>query len=217
MSLCGESSRGGSFGRGKAVRFGTICLHALLSLCFWASRSKERQLYVVMARVVRAWSLRTIKELCLVCLDVPQGRRLCWTCLPAASLLKSSKLHYHLTYITKLNNQSTIVNQPSLKTMYRIYTSMTSWLKWACGILQVLELCFDFVGTMLYLIFTFCDTGQEEFDRLRSLSYAETHVILVCFSVCIPTYIKSQPSLKLVVGRQPYISRECWIEGSFKL
>lgn len=25
--------------------------------------------------------------------------------------------------------------------------------------------------------------GQEEFDRLRSLSYAETHVILICFSV----------------------------------
>lgn len=26
-------------------------------------------------------------------------------------------------------------------------------------------------------------TGQEEFDRLRSLSYAETHVIMICFSV----------------------------------
>lgn len=25
--------------------------------------------------------------------------------------------------------------------------------------------------------------GQEEFDRLRSLSYAETHVVLICFSV----------------------------------
>lgn len=27
--------------------------------------------------------------------------------------------------------------------------------------------------------------GQEEFDRLRSLSYAETHVILICFSVSV--------------------------------
>ena len=26
-------------------------------------------------------------------------------------------------------------------------------------------------------------TGQEEFDRLRSLSYAETHVVMLCFSV----------------------------------
>lgn len=25
--------------------------------------------------------------------------------------------------------------------------------------------------------------GQEEFDRLRSLSYADTHVIMLCFSV----------------------------------
>ena len=29
--------------------------------------------------------------------------------------------------------------------------------------------------------------GQEEFDRLRSLSYADTHVVLVCFSVDSPT------------------------------
>ncbi|OBZ66412.1 GTP-binding protein Rho3 [Grifola frondosa] len=29
--------------------------------------------------------------------------------------------------------------------------------------------------------------GQEEFDRLRSLSYAETHVIMCCFSVDNPT------------------------------
>ncbi len=28
-----------------------------------------------------------------------------------------------------------------------------------------------------------CMRGQEDFDRLRSLSYAETHVIMLCFSV----------------------------------
>lgn len=28
-------------------------------------------------------------------------------------------------------------------------------------------------------------TGQEDFDRLRSLSYAETHVVMLCFSVCL--------------------------------
>lgn len=27
--------------------------------------------------------------------------------------------------------------------------------------------------------------GQEEFDRLRSLSYAETHVVMICFSVSL--------------------------------
>jgi len=33
------------------------------------------------------------------------------------------------------------------------------------------------------VMFTDEDSGQEEFDRLRSLSYAETHVIMLCFSV----------------------------------
>lgn len=28
--------------------------------------------------------------------------------------------------------------------------------------------------------------GQEEFDRLRSLSYSDTHTIMLCFSVSSP-------------------------------
>lgn len=31
--------------------------------------------------------------------------------------------------------------------------------------------------------------GQEEFDRLRSLSYAETHVVMICFSVSLAFYL----------------------------
>lgn len=39
-----------------------------------------------------------------------------------------------------------------------------------------------------YVEMSLWDTaGQEEFDRLRSLSYAETHVIMLCFSVDNPT------------------------------
>ncbi|KAI0788837.1 ras family-domain-containing protein [Abortiporus biennis] len=33
--------------------------------------------------------------------------------------------------------------------------------------------------------------GQEEFDRLRSLSYAETHVIMICYSVDNPTSLEN--------------------------
>lgn len=40
----------------------------------------------------------------------------------------------------------------------------------------------------------FVDIGQEEFDRLRSLSYAETHVIMICFSVDNPTSLENVES-----------------------
>ncbi|KAH0582647.1 Rho GTPase, variant 2 [Termitomyces sp. 'cryptogamus'] len=59
--------------------------------------------------------------------------------------------------------------------------------------------------------------GQEEFDRLRSLSYAETHVIMICFSVDNPVSLENVeakwideileycPGVKLVlVGWYPY-------------
>ena len=33
--------------------------------------------------------------------------------------------------------------------------------------------------------------GQEEFDRLRSLSYDDTHAIMLCFSVRLPSRPRS--------------------------
>ena len=36
--------------------------------------------------------------------------------------------------------------------------------------------------------------GQEEFDRLRSLSYAETHVVMLCFSVDNPISLENVES-----------------------
>lgn len=36
--------------------------------------------------------------------------------------------------------------------------------------------------------------GQEEFDRLRSLSYSDTHTIMLCFSVCVPLFLLLFPS-----------------------
>jgi small GTP-binding protein len=40
-----------------------------------------------------------------------------------------------------------------------------------------------FVDDQLVELSLWDTAGQEEFDRLRSLSYAETHVIMICFSV----------------------------------
>jgi Rho family protein len=48
--------------------------------------------------------------------------------------------------------------------------------------------------------------GQEEFDRLRSLSYAETHVVMLCFSVDNPISLENIESKTYpVVGRDPGI------------
>jgi len=33
--------------------------------------------------------------------------------------------------------------------------------------------------------------GQEDFDRLRSLSYAETHVVIICFSIDNPISLEN--------------------------
>jgi len=40
--------------------------------------------------------------------------------------------------------------------------------------------------------FSLWDTaGQEDFDRLRSLSYADTHVVMICFSVDSPVSLEN--------------------------
>ena len=43
--------------------------------------------------------------------------------------------------------------------------------------------------------------GQEEFDRLRSLSYAETHVVMICFSVRCSgsTYARANPLVRWII------------------
>lgn len=42
---------------------------------------------------------------------------------------------------------------------------------------------------------TLWDTaGQEEFDKLRSLSYADTHVVVLCFSTDNPVSLENVES-----------------------
>ena len=47
------------------------------------------------------------------------------------------------------------------------------------------ELQIDIYVDNTHIELSLWDTaGQEEFDRLRSLSYSDTHTIMLCFSVC---------------------------------
>ena len=57
--------------------------------------------------------------------------------------------------------------------------------------------------------------GQEEFDRLRSLSYAETHVIMLCFSVGV-LHVPNASVLKTMKGRQSHLAGEHRIQGRFQ-
>ena len=60
-----------------------------------------------------------------------------------------------------------------------------------------------------HIILSLWDTaGQEEFDRLRTLSYADTHVIMLCFAV------ESRDSLENVQDKWwDEIARHC--EGAY--
>ena len=43
------------------------------------------------------------------------------------------------------------------------------------------------IGGEPYTLGLFDKAGQENYDRLRSLSYPQTDVFLVCFSVILPS------------------------------
>src|SRR5689334_4639589 len=102
------------------------------------------------------------------------------------------------------------MNPPCLRTMCMKCDSMAKLLSFRFGILQV----FQFIkGTQFYLLFTYevmmkmvlsmsdlksrlylNKIGQEEYGRLRTLCYADTHIILLCFAVDNPFSLENVES-----------------------
>jgi hypothetical protein len=70
------------------------------------------------------------------------------------------------------------------------------------------------VSTGVRLWFTIdVPLGQEDFDRLRSLSYAETHIVMLCFSASFAHVCVTPLILILYEGRQPFFTGQRRVKG----
>ena len=66
--------------------------------------------------------------------------------------------------------------------------------------------------------------GQEDYDRLRPLSYPDTDILLLSFSICNPDSfdnVTEKVRMLIVVSRNPTFpsndpNNRCWIEERFK-
>ena len=59
------------------------------------------------------------------------------------------------------------------------------------------------IGGEPYTLGLFDTAGQEDYDRLRPLSYPQTDVFLVCFSVISPSSfenVKEKVSIDILIG-----------------
>jgi GTPase SAR1 family protein len=66
------------------------------------------------------------------------------------------------------------------------------------------------IGGEPYTLGLFDTAGQEDYDRLRPLSYPQTDVFLVCFSVISPSSYENVKE-KVTVAVFSQCSRTCWI------
>ena len=77
-----------------------------------------------------------------------------------------------------------------LKTMLRILKSMVSSFGYLSGTFSDIQ--YLLLGKQVEL--ALWDTaGQEDYDRLRPLSYPDTDVILMCFSIDSPDSLTNIP------------------------
>lgn len=70
------------------------------------------------------------------------------------------------------------------------------------------------IGGEPYTLGLFDTAGQEDYDRLRPLSYPQTDVFLVCFSVVSPSSFenvkeKVRHSLSSTMGSNSCLSNSC--------
>jgi len=120
---------------------------------------------------------------------VAKAKHLCWMCLQEGSLRKSSVFEPPFLFPLKLCWRT--ASEPTVFENYvhDIYVddNLVELSLWDTAGECIIKMKL-FANSSLFL------QGQEEFDRLRSLSYAETHVVMICFSVDNPVSLENVES-----------------------
>ena len=65
------------------------------------------------------------------------------------------------------------------------------------------------IGGEPYTLGLFDTAGQEDYDRLRPLSYPQTDVFLVCFSVVSPSSFENVKEKVRSTAEQPILREQC--------
>jgi len=72
---------------------------------------------------------------------------------------------------------------------------MENTWNWLYGIQQVMYISFSPLPLYLLVCYQLANihvyAGQEDYDRLRPLSYPDSHVILICFAVDSPDSLEN--------------------------
>lgn len=113
-----------------------------------------------------------------------QAKHLFWMFSQGASLPKSSVLQFFLDWLFFVGWTTRVIH-PANPPFSRITCRIFMWTNNLSNSVYGIQLVCDTVLWPVASMTPRPTTGQEEFDRLRSLSYAETHVVMICFSVSL--------------------------------
>lgn len=117
-------------------------------------------------------------------------------CLVRFALLKSTEQERELTSMcpSAVSRQSSVSYESGIlaQTMLTCYRKLCTRYRTAHDIaLPHTYARSDIFVDNIHMELSLWDTaGQEEFDRLRSLSYDDTQAIMLCFSVCLPANLR---------------------------